>query len=235
MTVALLRTNDSRPSHHARNQETQPASAVSDQNPFSDHCDPEGYIPRRATEDILRSLDSHLRDGEPTMVLHGPAGIGKSMLLRVLEDRLSEERTVAYASIAQRDQPELCCQILGILGIPFMTDPAGALISAARAAADRERGLLLIIDDAALAPIDSCRQLVRAAESIFPRLSVIFGVCDGRGAEEFIEGIESQSRVVPVPFNQVMNAQESEAYVRLRLGIMRGHLAEVASRAQRHR
>ena len=83
-------------------------NVVSAQKLFSDRSDPKRYVPRPATEDIIRSLSSLVRDGEPAIVLRGPPGIGKSMLLQVLAERLSNERRVAYASVSSTPELELC-------------------------------------------------------------------------------------------------------------------------------
>jgi len=193
-------------------------NVVSAQNPFSNQCvDPQGYIPRRTTEDILRALSAHLRDGEPAIVLHGPRGIGKSMLLQVLGERLSGERRVAYVNASSAGEGALTRRILELLGEPPADDPLEALISLARLAADGHRRPLLLIDQAEQTPIACALELVQAAESAFPHLTVIFSACDGHGAGEFISALEAQSRVIPVPFDQVMSQQEALAYVRLRL------------------
>jgi hypothetical protein len=67
---------------------------------------------RRETGEVLKCLSSLIQDSEPVVVLHGPAGIGKSMLLGVLLERFGGERRVAYASIGEVPEPELCHRIL---------------------------------------------------------------------------------------------------------------------------
>jgi hypothetical protein len=184
---------------------------------FEESCDPQTYIPRRASEDVLRCLSSLLRDDEPVMLLHGPAGIGKSMLLRVLGERFESERRVAYVSVTDSPEPELCHRILDLLSEPAAEDPAQALIRAATAADTDHPRLLLLIDHANLAPIASSLQLVSAAQAAAPRLSVIFAVADDRGAEEFARALSAQGQVTTLCFSQSMDPQEATAYVRLRL------------------
>jgi len=186
-------------------------------NLFEESCDPQIYIPRRASEDVLRCLAALVRDGEPVIVLHGPAGIGKSMLLRVQGERFESERRCAYVSITDSPEPELSHRILDLLSEPSAEDPAQALIRAAAAAADGQPRLLLLIDHANLAPIESSLQLARAARTAAPHLSVIFAVADEDGAEEFAETLSAEAPVTTLSFNEPMNPQEATAYVRLRL------------------
>lgn len=199
-------------------------SILSTQSLFSDHCDPQEYIPRRATEDIIRSLTSLVREGEPAIVLRGPAGIGKSMLLQILAERLSDERRVAYVSVSSTPEPELCHRVLEFLDEPAADDPVGALISAAQLAADGHRRLLLLIDHAEKTPIASSQQLVRAAASAAPHLTVIFAVRDGEGADDFIQALEAKLCGILVAFDRAMNEAESLDYLRRTLA--RGELPE---------
>ena len=199
-------------------------SVVSAQKLFSDLSDPKRYVPRPATEDIIRSLSSLVRDGEPAIVLRGPPGIGKSMLLQVLAERLSNERRVAYASVSSTPELELCHRVLELLEEPETDDPAEALISAARLAADGHRRLLLLIDHAERTPIASRQQLVAAATTASPHLTVIFAVCEGQAADDFIQALEAQSCGIVVAYDQVMNEDEALAYVRSSL--TRGEIPE---------
>ena len=64
---------------------------------FQESCDPQTYIPRRASEEVLRCLASLVRDGEPVVVLHGPSGIGKSMLMRVLRERFEKTSAAVHS------------------------------------------------------------------------------------------------------------------------------------------
>lgn len=189
-------------------------TVVKPRSPFSDRCDPEEYIPRRATEDAIRSLRSLVREGEPAVVLRGPRGIGKSMLLRILDERLSYEHRVAYVSVSSSPEPELCHRVLEQLHEPSADDPAEALISAARLAEDGYRRLVLLIDHAERTPIASSLQLVRAATSASPHMTVIFAIRDGERADEFVQALETHFCGIQVTFDQVMNPDEAVEYFR---------------------
>ncbi|MCP5042900.1 MAG: AAA family ATPase [bacterium] len=184
---------------------------------FEESCDPHAYIPRRASEEVLRCLAALIRDGEPALVLHGPSGIGKTMLLHVLAERFEDERRVAYISLTDAPAPELTHRVLDALAEPATDDPAGALIATAAAASEGQPRLLLLIDHANLAPVASSLQLVSAAGAASPHLTIIFAVADEEGAEEFARAISAQARVTTLCFSQSMDPEEASAYVRLRL------------------
>jgi len=70
-------------------------SAFHAEDPFARPAGPAHYVPRRATELALTALEDHVRQGAPLVVLHGPEGIGKSLLLRVLAERCRAPRVAA--------------------------------------------------------------------------------------------------------------------------------------------
>ena len=181
---------------------------------FEESCDPHAYIPRRATEEVLKCLSSLIRDSEPVVVLHGPGGIGKSMLLSVLRERFGGERRVAYASIGEVPEPELCHRILDELSEPTAEDPAGALI---RVATDGQNKLLLLVDHPDLAPVASSLQLASVAKSAAPHITVVFAISDEADAQQFSRALCVEASVTTLGFTQAMDQNESSAYVRLRL------------------
>lgn len=181
---------------------------------FEESCDPHAYIPRRATEEVLKCLSSLIRDSEPVVVLHGPGGIGKSMLLSVLRERFGGERRVAYASIGEVPEPEFCHRILDELSEPTAEDPAGALI---RVATDGQNKLLLLVDHPDLAPVASSLQLASVAKSAAPHITVVFAISDEADAQQFSRALCVEASVTTLGFTQAMDQKESSAYVRLRL------------------
>lgn len=186
-------------------------------NLFEESCDPHGYIPRRASEEVLRCLSSLIRDGEPAVVLHGPAGMGKSMLLHVLRERFADERRVAYLSLTDGSQADIARRLVGLLEEPTTDDPKQGLINAAASASDGRPRLLLLIDHPNLAPVASSLQLAKVAEAASPHLTAIFAIADEDGAVEFSRALSAQSRVTTVSFDEPMDGEEATAYVRLRL------------------
>ena len=65
-------------------------------DPFAIAPDPDSYVPRQATEEVLAALASYLRVGATQVALCGPPGIGKTLLLRVVGARLESHFRVVH-------------------------------------------------------------------------------------------------------------------------------------------
>jgi type II secretory pathway predicted ATPase ExeA len=161
--------------------------------PFAATADAASYVPRRATETALEALEWALRSGRRTLVMTGPAGIGKTTLLRVLQRRLGNDFRSIYAPYAALPADELCAWLLGLLDEKSQGDPEEELLAFARESATRCHGLVAAIDDAGSIPLATARRLTalvaRAegalrmilvcgdedpAESIYPALGPVF-------------------------------------------------------------
>ncbi len=187
-------------------------------SPFEESADPRDYIPRFACEEALRSLLARICDGPPAILLRGPAGIGKSMLLRVLQERLAQDRRITYTSVPPSPAAEISHRILDQLAEPLDDDPPSSLAAAARRSAAVGRPVLVIIDHATAAPIASSLQLARAAAEVSPGLCVLFAVSEEDDADSFERAIGTQADVVAVRFTAAMNEQEASEYITQRLG-----------------
>ena len=119
-------------------------------DPFGDTCDPRLYVPRAATEAALEALRASLAAGRGVTVLSGPAGLGKTMLLRVLATQLVDARCV-YLPYPALGIDELARVALDALGEP--TDPSvGAQSLAAALRHGLGKPVVLIVDDASALP-----------------------------------------------------------------------------------
>ncbi len=192
-------------------------SLPSPANPFEAYADPRGYVPREACEDVLRRLERHVANGVPAIVLRGPAGIGKSMLLAILHQRLAERWQVARVAVSPSPSMEISHRVLDLLDADVGEDPSNTLVATARRHAASGRRVLVIIDQATHAPIASSRQLARAAARARGDLCIVFGVTEEEGAEAFEHEISAEAELATLRFDSPMNAEETAEYLARRL------------------
>jgi len=204
-------------------------SLPSPDNPFEASVDPRGYVPRAACDEVLDRLERHIRDGVPAILLRGPEGIGKSMLLAILHERMAELRQIAHVAVSPSPSMEISHRILDQLEVDFDEEPASTLVATARRYALSGRRVLVIIDQATHAPLASSRQLARAAARAGGDLCVLFAVTEEAGAEGFEREIRAETELATVRFDTPMNADETFDYVTRRLD------QTIASKALRDR
>jgi type II secretory pathway predicted ATPase ExeA len=186
-------------------------------NPFEESIDPQGYVPRAACAEALSRLERQVWAGAPAILLRGPAGIGKSMLLAVLHQRMAEGWQIAHVAVSPSPSMELSHRILDLLEVNAGDDPSSALVAAARSSAASGRRVLVIIDRATHVPVASSRQLARAAARAGGDLCIVFAVTDEEGAEAFEREIGAEAELVTIRFDAPMNAQETSEYIAWRL------------------
>jgi len=125
-------------------------------DPFSSTAHPAAYVPRAATERALAALEEGYRAGQRLQVLSGPPGHGKTLLARVLAERLGEAFRSLYLPYASLPPEELGSWVLGLLG----EDSApGWSRLASLASASRDRPLLLLVDEANSMPDETAKRL----------------------------------------------------------------------------
>gem|GEM_PF-5377050 len=159
-------------------------SAVEPRDPFAVTCDPASYVPRPASEAALEALEAAVRGGQPCTVLSGPPGIGKTMLLRVLEARLQGATRCVHLPYAALEFDDLCRWVLGLLEGEAGGDgtcPGHELQAEIRIGADQGLGLLLLLDDASALPRETARSLLDLSNQVAGALQlVVVPVDDGR-------------------------------------------------------
>ena len=69
-------------------------------SPFKNTVDAAAYIPRAETDRVLARIEEAVERGDPITALVGPPGLGKSLLLHVLAERLSLRFRTAYVPFA---------------------------------------------------------------------------------------------------------------------------------------
>jgi type II secretory pathway predicted ATPase ExeA len=184
-------------------------------DPFSSTADPDSYVPRTATEAVLVRLEMALRAGAPAVVLGGPAGSGKTLLLRVLTERLDGDFQVVYAPYPKLAADEFFHWGMVALNQPPGDDPETTFRE--RIALDAAAGfppLLLMIDDAGCMPADTVRRLleIQVAHAVGLRLLFVSSAAF-RTAEIERAGVEATA----VELEGGMDELETARYLRTRL------------------
>jgi type II secretory pathway predicted ATPase ExeA len=146
--------------------------------PFRLTTSPAAYVPRADTE---RALDFMRRwalaSKSAVLVLSGPPGIGKTLLLKTLAARLDVRRTCVYIPYPDLSARGLSRWILQSLGRSGGNDPTAALAREVEMLRRQGAELLLLIDDAPQLPAETAWTLaewVRSEGSVL-RLVLVTG------------------------------------------------------------
>jgi type II secretory pathway predicted ATPase ExeA len=135
-------------------------------NLFVATTDPRRYVPRAATDAALLWLERRVVGGEaPAALLCGDAGMGKSLLLRVLALRLRDRFRAVAVPALDVDAATLCTMVLDHLKTDPGDDAERALLLHAAKLESRGSGLLLLIDDAQRLSLATAGRLGALAES----------------------------------------------------------------------
>jgi type II secretory pathway predicted ATPase ExeA len=200
------------PRREAQEPEVPLASVL---DPFEVTSDPTAYVPRSVTQELLASIEGALRKGARSIMVTGPPGLGKTLLLRVLERRLRNAyRPIAIAYPALLPD-ELCRWILTLLGEPVTGHPTAALLDLARRLGRSQRNLVLLVDDAGSIPAATVLHLAELAYAADRGVRlVLFAVEDGR-----VAGLRSAlgSDVLTLQLNEPMSETETFEYIYARL------------------
>lgn len=152
-------------------------------DPFGVTSDTRLYVPRPASEAALAALRDGFAAGRRVLVLSGPAGLGKTMLLHVFAESLTGARWVhvPYSALAFE---ELAHWILAKLGEPSGQGAhSEALAALARREAAAARSLVLLLDDASALPLETARALRALVDSLDGALRLVaVPVDDGRAS-----------------------------------------------------
>jgi hypothetical protein len=128
--------------------EGQPWITASHQpNPFPAAADVRAYIPRPATEEVLAYLEAKVESGPGWFELCGPGGVGKTLLLRLLADRVAVHACPVWVPFPRLDPRDFARWVLAALDRPADPSARSALVVAAQEQAAAGRPLTLLIDD----------------------------------------------------------------------------------------
>jgi hypothetical protein len=170
-------------------------------DPFGESADPRRYVPLATSERILAGLAAKIRDGCSPILLSGPSGMGKTLLLHVLgeRERLRHGQRVVYSPFLHLAPEECARWLLHLLGIsgPAASSPEAVLLGALRSPGGRPT--LLMVDEIQAAPEPSVRKLAELAQAGRPALAVVVAGSEGRHLRKLLPvlGPEATLRFPP--------------------------------------
>jgi type II secretory pathway predicted ATPase ExeA len=173
------------------------------------------YVPRRATVQALAQLQSAIEHDEPLALLRGPAGIGKTLVLRLLRRRVEGRMYCVELEAAGQSADALCARALRALGREPGSAPAEEL---ARAAGERGRaGVLLLIDRGESLSQAALTPLVDLAARC-PSLQMVLAAELPPGDHSWMH--TPDPRIALVDLIEPMSARETVEYLQARLDLM---------------
>ena len=130
-------------------------------DPFGRTADPARYVPRDASERALEALERGIERSPHAVLLEGPAGMGKTLLLRILAEQLGARWRPTYLPYPRLDVASLCRWVLDDIGLESGADPIATFMALAEELArEGQAGLALLIDDAQHLPDETLAWLV---------------------------------------------------------------------------
>jgi len=196
-------------------------------DPFGLTADPEGYVPRDATEQVLEALVKTLREGRRPAALVGPPGLGKTLLLHLVGQRLDDRLRSVYLPYAALPLDELCAWALSRLGFSQSDDTIGDLIQTASHLLARGSGLLLLIDDVSAMPLPTARKLGDLVAASRGALRLLVAAAEGPSTSRMLAATGANVHLVRLL--EPMTEEETQRYVAARLARARIP-AEIAAR-----
>ena len=180
---------------------------------FELSADPSVYVPRLALESALAELCELIGKTPACTALTGEAGLGKTLLLHVLQERLGGAFECLYVPSPRtaKAPTELWSWVAGAIGLGSGEDDRGAVLGRAHSLAADGLGLVLLVDDAAALAAATRSELIAACET--PGLSLVLAF-----AAEDLAPLEAlPANVRRIDIGPPMTLVETRAYVQARL------------------
>jgi type II secretory pathway predicted ATPase ExeA len=180
---------------------------------FELSADPSVYVPRLALESALAELCELIGKTPSCTALTGEAGLGKTLLLHVLQERLGGAFECLYVPSPRmaKAPTELWSWVAGAIGLGSGEDDRGAVLGRAHSLAADGSGLVLLVDDAAALAAATRSELIAACET--PGLSLVLAF-----AAEDLAPLEAlPANVRRIDLGPPMTLVEMRAYVQARL------------------
>lgn len=152
---------------------------VSMPGPLTDTVDPGRYVARPDTENALSELEAAIEEGARITLLSGPPGMGKTLLLHVLKERMRYAHRLIFSPFLHFDPDEADDWLRGLLldaGLHGAEADDWRAI-ARRASADRP--LVLIVDEAQSIPPETAAHLADEIRQVGTGLYGVLAGTDG--------------------------------------------------------
>jgi type II secretory pathway predicted ATPase ExeA len=186
-------------------------------DPFGDTANPSLYVPREATERALIELVECGTEPARPAVLLGPPGIGKSLLLRRVEESIQDIEYRVFLAYPCLDTKGLCMWVLDSLRSPPFEDPVFAFEAYLAHLREVGSGLLLLIDELCAMPPDTLHWLSRYLLTSKGEFRLIASALDDPHSLERIAPLGPACETILV--ESPMQPEESAQYVRERLAL----------------
>jgi type II secretory pathway predicted ATPase ExeA len=195
------------------------------QSPFQEEPDPEIFFPGAKREEICQSLILDILAGKPLIKLIGPEGTGKTLLCRVILDRLPVKYKVVYIDNpvgAFDDLLRIACLDLGMnpLGghdsVNFSQE-FRRLLEAQRA---ENTKIVLIIDEAEKLFLATLERLIRSVCDTEEDLGLTIVLCGRLGLDANLEQLSLFCANIDINAGYYLDnltENETRQYLRFRL------------------
>ena len=173
--------------------------------------DPTAYVPRLSLELALAELSELIGKTPACAALTGEAGLGKTLLLHVLRERLSVTFECLYLPFGRLDPNGFWSGVSVAIGLGSGDDDRGAVLGRARSLAADGSGLVLLVDDAGAIPAAFQAELIAACAT--PGLSLVLAFASGELAQQGT----LPAQVRRIDLGPPMTPVETRAYAQARL------------------
>ena len=172
---------------------------------------PRPTSPRLALEAALAELAEGIGKTPACAALSGEAGLGKTLLLHVLRQRLEGSFDCLYVSFPPLAAPEPWRWVAVALGLGRGEDDRGAVLGRATRLAADGMGLVLLVDDAGALPAAARGELIAACDTTGFSLVLAFD------SEDHAQLAALPAHVRRIDLGAAMTQAETRAYVHARL------------------